>query len=101
MFSEEKEEYDATGGTAYTKACQALGIIPARYFLRTVQAKEPNISMAHHGIGPKGAKAMAIALAVRMPKNERREEKKIALYVYNNIATSPGSLFFSVYVTCP
>lgn len=64
-FSEEKEEYDVTGGKAYTKACEALGIIPARYFLRMVQAKEPNISMAHHGVGSKGAKAISIALAVR------------------------------------
>jgi hypothetical protein len=70
VLAEEKEEYDATGGKAYTKACQALGIIPARYFLRTVQAKEHNICMAHHGVGPKGAKAISIALAVRTLTNE-------------------------------
>ena len=62
-----------TGGKAYTKACEALGIIPARYFLRTVQAKEPNMFMAHHGVGPKGAKAMSIALAVSTLTNGRRE----------------------------
>ena len=69
-----------TGGKAYTKACEALGIIPARYFLRTVQAKEPNICMAHHGIGPKGAKAISIALAVRTLTSERREK----LHHHNN-----------------
>ena len=68
MCAEEKEEYDVTGGKAYTKSCEALGIIPATYFLRTIQAKEPNISMSHHGIGPKGAKAIAVALAVSVLK---------------------------------
>ena len=64
VFPEEKEEYDVTGGKVYTKSCEALGIIPATYFLRTVQAKKHNICMAHHGIGPKGAKAISVALVV-------------------------------------
>ena len=64
--TEEKEEYDVTGGKTYAKSCETLGIIPATYFLRTVQAKEPNVCMAHHGIGPKGAKAISVALTVRM-----------------------------------
>ena len=61
---EEKEGYDATGGKAYLKSCEALGIIPASYFLRTIQAEENSISMNHHGVGPKGAKAIAVALTV-------------------------------------
>ena len=53
-----------TGGKSYTKSCEALGIIPATYFLRTLQAKEHSICMSHHGIGPKGAKAISVALTV-------------------------------------
>ena len=63
-FTEEKEEYDVTGGKTYTRTCEALGIIPASYFLRVIQAKESSICMSHHGIGPKGAKAIAVALTV-------------------------------------
>ena len=64
--TEEKEEYDVTGSKTYTKSCEALGIIPATYFVRTVQAKEHNICMSHHGVGPKGAKAISVALTVRV-----------------------------------
>ena len=64
ISTEEKEEYDVTGGKAYTKTCEALGIIPATYFLRTIQVKAPSICMSHHGIGPKGAKAISVALTV-------------------------------------
>ena len=65
MHTEEKKEYDATGGKEYLRVCESLGIIPASYFLRVIQAQESTVSMSHHGIGPKGAKAIAIALTVR------------------------------------
>ena len=66
VHTEEKEEYDATGGEDYLRVCETLGIIPASYFLRTIQAQESSISMSHHGVGPKGAKAIAISLTVRI-----------------------------------
>ena len=62
--SEEKEEYDPSGRTTYIKTCKTLGIIPTSYFVRTIQNKESQVNMSHHGVGPKGAKAIAISLIV-------------------------------------
>ena len=59
---EEKEEFDVSGKKVYLKACEIMGIIPASYFVRNIQ--EPQIIMPHHGIGGKGAKAIAVALVV-------------------------------------
>ena len=61
---EEKDEYDRSGRKTYIKTCETLGIIPTSYFLRTLQNGESQVMMSHHGIGPKGAKAIAISLAV-------------------------------------
>jgi len=61
--SEEKEEFDVSGKKIYLKACETMGIIPASYFVRNIQ--ETDILMQHHGIGCKGAKAIAVALVVR------------------------------------
>lgn len=66
LSSEEKEEYDVTGGKTYLETCTTLGIIPASYFLRTVRAQESAVNLCHHGVGPKGAKAIAVALTVSM-----------------------------------
>ena len=66
ILAEEKEEYDVTGTKVYQESCNTLGIIPASYFVRTLQAQEPQINMSHHGVGPKGAKAIAIALTVSL-----------------------------------
>ncbi|XP_064391440.1 leucine-rich repeat-containing protein 74B-like [Halichondria panicea] len=60
--ADEKEEYDVTGGKLYLHTCQTLGIIPASYVLRTIQAQETHLNLCHHGVGPKGTKAIAIAL---------------------------------------
>ena len=62
--ADEKAEYDATGAKIYLESCETLGIVPASYFLRTLQAQDPQINMSHHGVGPKGAKAIAVALTV-------------------------------------
>ena len=69
IFAEEKEEYDITGRDAYLTTCESLGIIPASYFVRKIQEKETNISLSHHGVGPKGAKAISVALTVRTQYN--------------------------------
>lgn len=59
-IEEEKEEFDVSGKKVYLKACETMGIIPASYFVRNIQ--ETQIIMPHHGIGGKGAKAIAVAL---------------------------------------
>ncbi|CAI8015273.1 Leucine-rich repeat-containing protein 74A [Geodia barretti] len=60
---DEKEEYDATGGAAYRKCCEILGIIPVSHLLRDLQNNVTSVSLRHHGLGPKGAKAVSAALA--------------------------------------
>ncbi|KAL9963853.1 hypothetical protein ACROYT_G027404 [Oculina patagonica] len=55
-----KPQYDPTGRTLYRRACQKLGIIPASYFVRHMI--EPTVAMMHHGLGPLGIRAMALAL---------------------------------------
>lgn len=48
----------------YIEMCTTLGIIPASYFLSAIHAFESTINMCHRGVGPKGAKAIAMALTV-------------------------------------
>ena len=62
FFSEGKEEYDVTGRATYIQACRDSGVIPVSYFHRKLQ--QPEIDIKHHGLGPMGAKAIAIALVV-------------------------------------
>lgn len=63
---EEKEAYDPTGAVAYHKCCEMLGIVPVSHFLHNLQAKDAIVSLRHHGLGPKGAKAIAVALTVSL-----------------------------------
>ena len=69
IIAEEKEEYDPSGKAVYLKMCTALGIVPASYFLRRIESGESSIEMAHHGVGPKGAKAIALSLTVSQNYN--------------------------------
>lgn len=55
-----REEYDTTGKTTYKEACKQCGVIPVSYFLRHMQDTE--LVMKHHGLGPAGAKAIAVSL---------------------------------------
>ncbi|XP_078480982.1 uncharacterized protein LOC100187037 isoform X1 [Ciona intestinalis] len=55
-----KEEYDTTGKTTYKVACKQFGVIPVSYFLRHMQ--DQDLVMRHHGLGPAGAKAIAVSL---------------------------------------
>lgn len=59
-YLQSKPEYDPTGRTLYQRACQKLGIVPASYFVRHMV--EPTVTMSHHGLGPLGIRAMALAL---------------------------------------
>ncbi|XP_078516070.1 leucine-rich repeat-containing protein 74A isoform X1 [Lissotriton helveticus] len=48
----------------YLQACEMVGVVPASYFLRNLEAER--VEMNHHGLGPKGARAIAIALVSNM-----------------------------------
>lgn len=47
------------------EACKLLGVAPVSYFLRNMEESYMNLN--HHGLGPNGTKAIAIALVVSMP----------------------------------
>ncbi|XP_068732675.1 leucine-rich repeat-containing protein 74A-like isoform X3 [Montipora capricornis] len=59
-FCQFKPKYDPTGRTLYQRACQKLGIVPASYFARHMV--DQTVMMSHHGLGPLGIRAMALAL---------------------------------------
>ncbi|XP_071849464.1 uncharacterized protein [Apostichopus japonicus] len=56
----QREQYDASGRNIYKEACRLNGVIPVSYFLRNITESE--LIMKHHGLGPAGTKAIAIAL---------------------------------------
>ncbi|XP_033628427.1 leucine-rich repeat-containing protein 74B-like isoform X1 [Asterias rubens] len=55
-----REDYDSSGKSTYKEACRLNGVIPVSYFLRHISDTE--LIMKHHGLGPAGAKAIAISL---------------------------------------
>ena len=59
---EAKEIYDATGKRVYSQACKDIGVVPVSHFIRHITTNK--IIMKHHGLGPLGAKAIAIPLVV-------------------------------------
>ena len=62
LFSGGKEKFDVSGRATYLSACTDCGVIPASYYLRHM--KQTSLEMHHHGLGEKGARALAIALVV-------------------------------------
>ena len=63
IISEPTKTFDPTGRRLYLAACASIGVTPASYFLRHIEDKD--MILRHHGLGAKGAKAIAIALVVR------------------------------------
>ncbi|KAG8514399.1 Leucine-rich repeat-containing protein 74A, partial [Galemys pyrenaicus] len=65
FFSADSEKFFTTGQKElYLEACRVAGVVPAYYFIRNME--EPYVSLNHHGLGPNGIKAIAIALVVSM-----------------------------------
>lgn len=54
------------GAELYIEACKLVGVVPVSYFIRNME--EPIMNLNHHGLGPKGTKAIAIALVVSTSK---------------------------------
>uniref|UniRef100_A0A8C0W753 Leucine-rich repeat-containing protein 74A n=1 Tax=Castor canadensis TaxID=51338 RepID=A0A8C0W753_CASCN len=58
---EDTEKFFTTGQRElYLEACKVVGVVPASYFIRNME--ESCMNLNHHGLGPKGTKAIAIAL---------------------------------------
>ncbi|KAG1936387.1 leucine-rich repeat-containing protein 74A [Pimephales promelas] len=51
---------DLSTEALYLRACKLVGVVPVRYFLRHLGCATINLN--HHGLGPLGGKALAIAL---------------------------------------
>ncbi|NXL93502.1 LR74A protein, partial [Alectura lathami] len=56
----EKAFAGAVGAELYLEACRLMEVVPASYFMQNLA--KPYINLNHHGLGPKGVKAIAIAL---------------------------------------
>ncbi|NXN06541.1 LR74A protein, partial [Indicator maculatus] len=56
----EKASVDITDTELYLEACRLMEVVPVSHFIQNMT--KPYINLNHHGLGPKGAKAIAIAL---------------------------------------
>ncbi|XP_045307580.1 leucine-rich repeat-containing protein 74A isoform X7 [Leopardus geoffroyi] len=58
---EDTEKLFTTGQRElYLEACKLVGVVPVSYFIRNME--ESYVNLNHHGLGPSGTKAIAIAL---------------------------------------
>lgn len=48
----------------YLQACKLVGVVPVSFFIRNLDS--PTMILTHHGLGPMGCKALAIALVVSL-----------------------------------
>ncbi|XP_052009960.1 leucine-rich repeat-containing protein 74A [Xyrauchen texanus] len=55
---------DMSTAELYLQACKLCGVVPVRYFIRNLGCETMNLN--HHGLGPLGGKALAIALVTDM-----------------------------------
>ncbi|NXS44360.1 LR74A protein, partial [Balaeniceps rex] len=56
----EKAFAGITGAALYLEACRLMEVVPVSHFIQNLA--KPYINLNHHGLGPKGVKAIAIAL---------------------------------------
>ncbi|KAI2572157.1 leucine rich repeat containing 74A [Homo sapiens] len=62
---EDDEKFFTTGQKElYLEACKLMGVVPVSYFIRNME--ESYVNLNHHGLGPRGTKAIAIALVSNM-----------------------------------
>ncbi|XP_063723252.1 leucine-rich repeat-containing protein 74A-like isoform X2 [Symsagittifera roscoffensis] len=59
-IEESKESFDRNWEEIYVEACKRYNVVPASYFQRNM--RKENLIMRHHGLGAKGAQAIAVAL---------------------------------------
>uniref|UniRef100_A0A8D2LKZ3 Leucine rich repeat containing 74A n=1 Tax=Varanus komodoensis TaxID=61221 RepID=A0A8D2LKZ3_VARKO len=60
LYCSSREHKCNSGAELYIEACKLVGVVPVSYFIRNME--EPVMNLNHHGLGPKGTKAIAIAL---------------------------------------
>uniref|UniRef100_A0A3Q4ACM4 EF-hand domain-containing protein n=1 Tax=Mola mola TaxID=94237 RepID=A0A3Q4ACM4_MOLML len=67
--ADEKEESgkETSLSEVYLQACTLVGVVPVSYFIRNLDSA--TVTLSHHGLGPLGCKALAIALVSAMNIN--------------------------------
>lgn len=64
-FSEiEESNKEMSIPEVYLQACKLVGVVPVSYFIRNYDST--TMILNHHGLGPLGCKALAIALVVSL-----------------------------------
>ncbi len=63
----EESKQEKSISELYLQACRLVGVVPVSYFIRNHDST--TMTLSHHGLGPLGLKALAIALVVclKMP----------------------------------
>ncbi|VTJ77272.1 Hypothetical predicted protein [Marmota monax] len=56
----------------YLEACKLVGVVPVSYFIRNME--EPHMNLNYHGLGPRGTKAIAIAMVEKGPALDQSEQ---------------------------
>lgn len=92
----EKEENNEETSVAevYLQACRLVGVVPVSYFIRNLDS--PTMTLSHHGLGPLGCKALAIALVVSLNTSvllsltfsDIKLTKSAELFVFRQTCTS-------------
>ncbi|XP_078237988.1 leucine-rich repeat-containing protein 74B isoform X3 [Pogona vitticeps] len=59
-IEELRKSHDSAGRGTYLHTCQTYGVVPISYFLRHM--KDSELTLTHHGLSPKAAKALALSL---------------------------------------
>lgn len=59
-IEEKAEKYDTTGSKLYLQTCKFLDVTPVSFFLKNIH--EDRLDLKHRLLGPKGGKALAVAL---------------------------------------
>ncbi|XP_075304767.1 leucine-rich repeat-containing protein 74A [Odontesthes bonariensis] len=62
-----KNKKEMSVAEVYVQACTLVGVVPVSYFIRNLGS--PIMTLSHHGLGPLGCKALAIALVADMHIN--------------------------------
>uniref|UniRef100_A0A671U2V8 Leucine rich repeat containing 74A n=1 Tax=Sparus aurata TaxID=8175 RepID=A0A671U2V8_SPAAU len=67
LESDEESNQETSISELYLQACKLVGVVPVSCFIRNLGS--PAMTLSHHGLGPLGCKALAIALVSDMHIN--------------------------------
>ncbi|XP_039897608.1 leucine-rich repeat-containing protein 74A [Simochromis diagramma] len=66
----------------YMQACKLVGVVPVSYFIRNLDS--PAVTLSHHGLGPLGCKALAIALVVCLKSKSSFSDNYCDLFFFHD-----------------